>query len=314
MKQSTYNQLVSNLNFKRNLSITLLLLLCNAALFSFAYNLLSLAGILPYVTAQLLLAVVFLQAFVLLHECGHYAAAKSRLLNKIIGHVISPFCFMPFFPWVYIHNEHHKWTGHLEKDPVFALLKQGKEKGKFPKIIHVGWNSLLPINALLLHLVYWAYPLKVYKSKRMNLVMFRRCLFSVLWLFTCYITAYLTLPLLFSSVWNALPAILIYGILWELLSTPQHLGMPTTLHKPSLQDHANTTRSTRFPKLIGKYLFLNFGYHIEHHFFPTLPWHELEKAHLLLKTQLANDYTDVKGGIWNIKTRSKNIEKFLGLK
>lgn len=270
-------------------------------------------NMLSYALAQPLFAIVFLHSFLLLHEAGHGACANSSIANSIIGHITSIFCCMPFFPWKYIHAEHHKWTGHLEKDPVFDLLKKAKEKKKLPAIMHLGWHSFLPIGVFFLHLVYWSYPIKLAFTKKMNRKIFMRCAFSVGILPIAYFSLHTIAPTLFHII-NFLPAIFLYGVLWETLSTPQHIGLPSTLNKPDLEDHASTTRTTYFPSILQKYLFLNFGLHIEHHFFPALPWHELKKAQDLLKPLLNEHYNEVPGGIWNVKTRCKNMEKFLGIK
>jgi fatty acid desaturase len=134
----------------------------------------------------------------------------------------------------------------------------------------------------------------------------------VLFLVFVYSLFSLVLPRYF-HLSNVGLAILFYGILWELFSTPQHLGLPYFEGRPTLKEHAETTRSTLFPSAIETGLFLNFGLHIEHHFFPNLPWHELKKARILIKEALKEDYKDVIGGIWNSKVRSQSIQKFLGI-
>lgn len=308
-----YASIAKTLSFERKTSITLALLLIDGLLLATALFFLTQESRVLYWLAQPLLAVSFLHSFLILHEAGHHACAKSKAANLFIGHYASIFCCMPFFPWKYIHAEHHKWTGHLDNDPVFDLLKQAKKKKKLPLIMHIGWRTFLPIGVFFLHLVYWSYPIKLAVHKKMNKKIFFHCALSVAILPVSYFFLHKIDPALFKFI-NFLPAIFIYGILWELLSTPQHIGLPSTLNQPSLKDHANTTRSTQFPKFIEKYLFLNFGLHIEHHFFPGLPWHELKHVQNLIKPLLADEYTQVKGLVWNAKTRSQNIEKFLGIK
>jgi omega-6 fatty acid desaturase (delta-12 desaturase) len=312
INREQYKSLIGQLSFERKLSINLLVMAIDVVFFFVGLQLLSQQTLLTYCLAQPLFAVVFLHAFLILHEAGHNACAPSSWMNVIMGHVASIFCCMPFYSWKYIHAEHHKWTGHLEKDPVFELLKQAKIKRKLPLIMHIGWRSFLPIGVLFLHLVYWSYPLKLLLNKKMNKTIFRNCAISVALLPLAYYLLHAVAPSLF-NIANFAPSIFLYGILWELLSTPQHIGLPSTLHRPNLQDHANTTRSTHFPAWLEKYLFLNFGLHVEHHFFPALPWHELKKAQTLIAPLLQSNYKLVEGGIWNIQTRKQNMESFLQL-
>ena len=309
---SKYHDIINRLNFNRSIKKSLWIFGLDMILLICAFFLLlKTNGLILYCISQLLFSIVFLHSFIILHECGHNTLSKKNYLNIVIGHISSIFCFMPFYPWKYIHDEHHKWTGHLDKDPVFVLLKQAKAKKKLPLVLRLGWRTLLPIGVFFLHLVYWSYPIKLILLKKMNPKILTRCLFSCTFLFLAYYIINKIYPEVFS--FKILPAIILYAILWETLSTPQHLGMPSTTHKPSLKDHAYTTRTTRFPYFLERYLFLNFGFHIEHHFFPTLPWHELNEAHKLLKPLLGTAYNEVIGGVWNIKMRSQNMEKVLGI-
>lgn len=312
LSSEEYNEVRRSLNFNRRLVKSLGFIITDLVLLYTAIIFLGKNGFVYYGLGQICLAVLFLHNFILLHESGHNTLSSKSWLNVVIGHYNSIFCCMPFYPWKIIHEEHHKWTGHIDKDPVFELLKQAKINKKLPWIFHVGWRTFIPLNVLFLHLVYWSYPVKLLKQKQLSKPMFYRCLFSVLFLFLSYVVLKYCFPT-FLTLKNLLPAIILYGVLWETLSTPQHLGLAPTTHKPTLKEHALTTRSTWFPKWLQHYVFLNFGYHVEHHFFPALPWHELEKAHLKIKPILKSQYNMVTGGLWNIHMRRKNMEHAIGV-
>ena len=312
LSNEEYNDVRQSLNFNRRLVKSLGFIIADIVLLYTAIIFLGKSGLVYYCLGQICLAVLFLHNFILLHESGHNTLSSNSWLNVVIGHYNSIFCCMPFYPWKIIHEEHHKWTGHIDKDPVFELLKQAKISKKLPWIFHVGWRTFIPLNVFFLHLVYWSYPLKLLKQKQLSKPMFYRCLFSVLFLLFSYLVLNYCFPM-FLTIKNLLPAIILYGVLWETLSTPQHLGLAPTTHRPTLKEHALTTRSTWFPRWLQHYLFLNFGYHVEHHFFPALPWHELEKAHLKIKPILKNQYNMVTGGLWNLKMRRKNMEHAIGV-
>jgi fatty acid desaturase len=313
LNNKEYNEIRQSLNFNRGLKKSLGFIITDIVLLYMALFCLAHNGWLYYCLSQICLAVVFLHHFILLHECGHNTLSSKSWLNGVIGHYNSIFCCMPFYPWKIIHEEHHKWTGHIDKDPVFELLKQAKISKKLPWIFHLGWRTFIPLNVFFLHIVYWTYPIKLMKQKQLSKPRLYRCLFSVFFLVFSYFILFYCFPAFF-SLKNILPAIILYGVLWETLSTPQHLGLAPTTHKPTLKDHASTTRSTWFPQWIQHYLFLNFGYHVEHHFFPALPWHELDKAHRCIQPILKSDYNMVTGGIWNIHMRRKNMEQAIGVK
>ena len=51
--------------------------------------------------------------WVLGHECGHGAFAKTKSVNDAFGLVIHSFLLVPYYSWQYTHAKHHKYTNHL---------------------------------------------------------------------------------------------------------------------------------------------------------------------------------------------------------
>lgn len=312
INRELYSSIRNQLVFKSNNKLTLFYILLDLILAATGLWMVQQDSIVYFILSQILFCIVILQSFILLHEAGHYTCVSSRKLNVVLGHYFSILCCMPFYPWTYIHFEHHKWTGHIDKDPVFELLKRARASNSLPWLLRFGWRSFLPFGVFFMHLVYWSYPLKLLKEKKMNKAMLRRTLFSVLFLVCVYSILFYGFSSVFKIKYFILPAIG-YGMLWELLTTAQHLGLPSFTSRPQLHQHAQTTRSTIFPYFLGKYVFLNFGLHLEHHFYPALPWHELSKARELLKPELKEQYNEVIGGVWNFKTRQQDMRVFLGL-
>lgn len=312
ISQEEYKQISKQLNFDRRLIPSLPYFILDAILLILGISLIQSHSVILCILSQLVLAIVFLHAFLWVHECGHNSLSSNKKINALIGHIFGVFCFMPFYTWKFIHEEHHKWTGHIDNDPVFALLKDARQKKKLPWIFHFGWRTFIPLNMLFLHMVYWFYPLTLSKQNKLTKYIFKYTLFSTLTLIVSYGLIIWLLPKGI-HLYAFFPAIVLYGLIWETLSTPQHLGLEPTTHKPRLKDHVETTRSTWFPFFLQRYLFLNFGYHIEHHLFPVLPWHELDKVHNLVKEKLGDNYNIVTGVKWNIKMRSENMETAIGV-
>ena len=61
--------------------------------------------------AQLLLALAFVHAFVLLHEAGHHTLFRCRRGNGISGRLAGFVTIIPFRAWQPIHAQHHRYTG-----------------------------------------------------------------------------------------------------------------------------------------------------------------------------------------------------------
>jgi fatty acid desaturase len=68
----------------------------------------------------------------------------------------------------------------------------------------------------------------------------------------------------------------------------QHVGLAE-----NVWDHRLNTRSIRF-NFFCSFLFMNMGYHVEHHIYPLVPFHALPRLHERIKTQLPRPYR----GLW----------------
>src|SRR4051794_11932404 len=55
---------------------------------------------------EVLLASSMFRMFVLLHECGHRSLFRGKRANDVWGHIISPFCLLPYLSWRDIHALH----------------------------------------------------------------------------------------------------------------------------------------------------------------------------------------------------------------
>jgi fatty acid desaturase len=72
-----------------------------------------------------------------------------------------------------------------------------------------------------------------------------------------------------------------------------------------------TTRSCRYPGILGELLVLNFNLHTEHHLFPALPWFRLREARKLIKPALTPGYNEVHGIGWNYDMRTGDLDHFV---
>jgi fatty acid desaturase len=264
-----------------------------------------------YWTGQVLLAIFYFHNFAILHEAGHGNVYRRDVVNLIVGHYASLFCFMPFYPWRYIHQEHHKWTGNLEKDPTMKHVRRIKTQKRIPLTVKFTWRSWIPFAALLQHFVYWTYPITVWLDGTRKRRVFQQMLFSDLFLVAGYVCLFCFAPAWFhmSRLW---PSLVIYLIADELVNLPHHLDMPTLdpdspKQRLDFWEQQATTRSCRYPGFLSELLVLNFNLHTEHHLFPTLPWYRLKKARDLIKPTLQTDYNEVHGVGWNYRMRTGDL-------
>ena len=92
------------------------------------------------------------------------------------------------------------------------------------------------------------------------------------------------LPLMFVG----LPTL--YGSwLMHFYGHPQHAGLAE-----NVLDHRLNCR-TVYMNVINRYLYWNMNYHVEHHMFPLVPYHNLPKLHEIVKPDMPPPYTS----LWN---------------
>lgn len=291
LSRERYDAIRSELKFRPSPVIAVLSLVVHAALVSLSVVLLRSDAPLARVAAHVVLPVVFFQAFGLLHECGHGSFSTSRTFNALVGHCASLLCFLPFFPWKYVHAEHHAWTGNADRDPGLSLVRRAKRRGELPLLLRVAWRLWLPLGGLAQHVVYWSYPLVAWHSGRLSGKRLVRSLVSVALLPLGYLALHRLAPdiVSLSRLW---PSLLAYLVLVELVNIPHHVGLTSVEERlPSWQQHL-PTRSCNYPRGLSELLLLNFNFHIEHHLFPNLPWYRLRTARALIKPALGASYRE----------------------
>src|SRR5688572_1241712 len=127
LTKESYQRLRAELSFESRFGPTLAILALDALLLSAVVLLLRGGSTAGFIVSQGLLAVVFFNAFAILHECGHGSASRHRWLNTLVGHLVSPLCLIPYYPWKYIHQKHHAWTGSVDRDPVLKSLRTWRD-------------------------------------------------------------------------------------------------------------------------------------------------------------------------------------------
>jgi fatty acid desaturase len=306
-----YFALRAKLSFQRELWPTALIMLADLGLLAAAFYFVSLGNWPAYILAQLIFVLVFFHNFTILHEAGHGNCSSDERVNTLIGYYASVFCFMPYFPWKYIHAEHHTWAGNVHKDPTLRIVRDYEESQRAKNwLIRVAWRTWLPVLALLQHVVFWSYPLVLLKDGRLHGKRLRRSVFSVGLLVVVYTFMYLAFA---DSIHVATfaPALILYLVVTELINLPHHMG--TQLFENSerggklpVWEHNEVTRSCYYPRGLSGLLFLNFNFHIEHHLFPDLPWYRLRQARDFARTALKEEYCETIGINWNLQNRTKD--------
>lgn len=313
MQNNTLRQIRAELDFSKRELLWLMQIVLDVALgAAIAFALHSRTGW-GLLIAAILSPVLFFNSFALMHEAVHRALSDRLWLNDLVGVIGGAFCFLPYEPWRQMHLEHHLWAGNVERDPVNKLRKDYDPSQRRKNLILSSiWRSWLPILALLQHIVFWTYLFQYFKKKALHRG--RGVVFIASYLVPAIIYAGVAyfgsryLPLV-----ALLPGIFLYLVLVEFVNLPHHLDLPTTRGetKLALLDQYLIARSAIYPRWFSRWVLLNFNLHLEHHLFPNLPWHGLEKARILVKPILEGKYNETFGSQWLLEHRNQPLGKLL---
>ena len=212
------------------------------------------------------------------HECGHGTAFKTRKYNDYIYEIAS-FCMIRNpIEWRWSHARHHTDTVIVGRDPEIAIMR--------------------PVRFILILLAFLGVrdalsgirKMFGYAAGRMDpeVATFippqeqsKAFLSARIW-----ITIYVSTTLVAITLGSWVPILLVgtprlYGA-WHHIMTGllQHGGLAD-----NVIDHRLNSR-TVYMNAINRFIYWNMNYHVEHHMFPMVPYHQLPKLHEAIKNDL----------------------------
>jgi Na+-transporting NADH:ubiquinone oxidoreductase subunit F len=219
------------------------------------------------------------------HESSHGTAFKTDWMNNALYEIASFMVFRESTPWRWSHTRHHSDTIIIGRDPEVAVPRPTNIKNFFLTFVAIPgtWATL---KNMLLHATGRLTPAeasyipenehsKVYYKARIYLLIYMGVIgLAVLW-GSWLPLMYIGLPTFYGS-W-LMP---IYGF-------TQHAGLAE-----NVLDHRLNCR-TVYMSLVHRYLYWNMGYHVEHHMFPLVPYHNLPRLHALMKYDCPKPYPNL---------------------
>ena len=216
------------------------------------------------------------------HESGHGTAFKTDWMNNSLYEIASFMVLRESTPWRWSHTRHHSDTIIVGRDPEIAVPRPPDLKvigmaffnlKVFPKYFRtVALHCRGRMTPEELTYIPEFEHHKVFVAARIYALIYA----GVLGL--CVVTRS-PLPLLFVGLPNLYGAwlMVIYGL-------TQHAGLAE-----NVLDHRLNCR-TVYMNPINRFLYLNMNYHVEHHMFPLVPYHNLPKLHALVKADMPTPY------------------------
>lgn len=242
--------------------------------------------------ASLVLGGCFAGITFLGHETLHGGVVKHRLAKRVVGWIgFSPFMVSPRLWCVWHNREHHAHTNQGGHDPdMYPDLKK-YEESRVVRLVTDGFSlgarRWTGIFSLLFGFTgqssktLFAVEDRGWMSKRDHRIAYAE---SALGLAMWLAVAILVGPLAFVFVY-VLPLMVANAIVMSFILTNHGLSPAT----PEVNDPLANTLSVTLPRPL-EWLTLGFGYHVEHHLFPSMSTRHAPKLRAILREQFPTRY------------------------
>jgi fatty acid desaturase len=220
------------------------------------------------------------------HECTHGTAFKTPWINDLV-YQIACFCAMRD-PTVsrWSHTRHHTDTYVIGRDPEIVGFRP-------PDILRhsVAFLGLREFpESCWLMLMHATGRLTVEEAQYVPETERAKVTVTARWWLLVY--AFTVAGCIASG--SLLPAMLvglprIYGVWFiQFVALPQHVGL-----LDDVLDHRLNTRTVRMNPL-ARFIYWNMNYHIEHHMFPMVPYHQLPRLHEAIRGDCPPAYPNIR--------------------
>jgi len=216
------------------------------------------------------------------HESGHGTAFKTDWMNNALYEIASFMDMRESVPWRWSHVRHHSDTIIVGRDPEIVFPRPPDIRG-----LLLGFFSLRTIPLYFRHVVLHAAGRLTPEEKtyvpesEYGKTFFRARIYLLIYAAVLGLAIYQRslLPLMFVG----LPQL--YGAwLLPIYAHPQHAGLAE-----NVLDHRLNCR-TVYMNGLNRFLYWNMNYHVEHHMFPLVPYHNLPRLHELVKADMPTPY------------------------
>jgi fatty acid desaturase len=206
------------------------------------------------------------------HECGHGTAFKTRWMNDAVYHIA---CFMIMRPptvWRWSHTRHHTDTIIVGRDPEIAIMRPTVILKTISLFFAIP-QTIAAIKTMFIHVGghLTAEELTYVPEMERSRVFFVARIWLALHVATLAVALYLHswLPVLLVG-----PLPCMYGA-WVHVMTglTQHGGLAE-----DVLDHRLNSRTVLMNPVL-RFIYWNMNYHVEHHMFPMVPYHQLPKLY-----------------------------------
>lgn len=235
------------------------------------------------------------------HECGHRTAFRTKWANDVVYHLASFMDVREPVSWRWSHHRHHADTIVVGRDPEIAYQRP-------IRFWKVGADMFGILSTAAEFRKYAANVRGRLTAAEADVVPPREAGRAVFW-GRVHVAAWVTV-IVWSVVTTSLLPLMLIGLpslygrwLLVVFGTTQHAGLAE-----DVLDHRLNTRTVLMNPVL-RFLYLNMNYHLEHHMFPAVPYHNLPRLHALIGPDLpppyrglVHAYRDIVPALWRQRT------------
>jgi Na(+)-translocating NADH:ubiquinone oxidoreductase F subunit len=221
------------------------------------------------------------------HESSHGTAFRTDGLNDALYEIASFMVMRESTLWRWSHTRHHSDTIIVGRDPEIAVPRPPKvlalilsffavqsTRNYFGQLLRHAAGRLSPAEQ---SYVPESANAGIFLRARIYLAIYAGVIALSVWQRSVLPLLYVGLPTLYGS-W----LMVVYGY-------TQHAGLAE-----DVLDHRLNCR-TVYMNFINRYLYWNMNYHVEHHMFPLVPYHQLPRLHAVVRGDMPPPYR----GLWD---------------
>jgi fatty acid desaturase/nitrite reductase/ring-hydroxylating ferredoxin subunit len=212
------------------------------------------------------------------HECGHGTAFRTPRINDVVYYLASFMLLREPTMWRWSHFRHHSDTIIVGRDPEILFTRPFRLRMVIPNLLQLenGPKALWRMARHAAGSIDDEARDFVPEDEQRRIVWEARAFLAVLAGVVVWSLSIMSIvPLLFIG----LPTFYGAWLLWFFAAT-QHAGL-----REDVLDHRLNSR-TVYMNPVFRFLYLNMNYHLEHHLFPSVPYHALPALHAELRDHL----------------------------
>lgn len=214
--------------------------------------------------------------FAAMHECVHRTAFASPMLNEVCGWIAGLLSFYNFTYYRHYHTWHHRYTQDPERDPELMTPKPRNLFEYIVEITAIPFWCLRPFTFIRLAMGRThVYPF-VPENARRKIAISAACQLAV------YVAGLIAIGL---GYWQPLYFFFLPAICGQPILRAILLAEHTCC---SMDENGLTNTRTTLTSFPIRLLMWNMPYHTEHHLYPSIPFHQLPRAHVEIRDRLVH--------------------------